>query len=229
MSPAEMLFAKDWHMNTAVQMGFFQTPTVIKDKDEIHGDLVSQIEQIFGFVKKHINCAVVITGKPENDLVWDYPLEALREIILNMIVHRDYRSPSESCIKVFADHIEFFNPGKFLDDIKVEDLLNNNYLSTLRNKAIANHFHQLGEIEKYGSGITRVIKLFHEAGLDSPKFEIAGTGVKVTVWAQKVADKAADKVADKISPSEERILSVVTQYPGNNVNGIMSVTGFSNS
>ena len=71
--------------------------------------------------------------------------------------------------------------------------------------------------------------MFHDAGLKSPKFEIAGTGVKVTVWAQKVADKAADKVADKISPSEERILSVVTQYPGNNINGIMSITGFSNS
>ena len=92
---AEMLFAKEWHMNTAVQMGFFQTPTVIKDRDEAQGDLVSQVERIFNFVKKHINCAVVITGKPENELVWDYPLDVLRELILNMVVHRDYRSPSE--------------------------------------------------------------------------------------------------------------------------------------
>jgi len=186
---AEMLFAKDWHMNTAVQMGFFQSPTIIKDRDEAHSDLVSQVDQVFNFVKKHINCAVVISGKLENDLVWDYPLDALRELILNMIVHRDYRSPSESCVKVFADHIEFFNPGKLPDDISVNDLLSNHYLSTLRNKAIANHFHQLGEIEKYGSGITRVIKLFHEAGLEAPKFEVTGTGVKVTVWTREVADK----------------------------------------
>ena len=65
---AEMLFAKEWHMNTAVQMGFFQSPTIIRDRDEAHGDLVSQVDQVFNFVKKHINCAVVISGKPENDL-----------------------------------------------------------------------------------------------------------------------------------------------------------------
>ena len=112
---AEMLFAKDWHVNTAVQMGFFQSPTIIKDRGEAHGDLVGQVEEIYDFVKKHINCQVVISDKLENDLVWDYPLKAIREIILNMIVHRDYRSASESCVKIFDDRIEFFNPGKLMD------------------------------------------------------------------------------------------------------------------
>ena len=211
---AEMLFAKDWHINTAVQMGFFQTPTIIKDKDEAHGDLVSQVDQIFNFVKKHINCAVVITGKPENDLVWDYPLDALRELILNMIVHRDYRSPSESCVKVFADHIEFFNPGQLLDGMSIDDLVNDQYLSTLRNKAIANHFHQLGEIEKYGSGITRVINLFHNAGLNPPKFEIMGSGLKVTIFAKNGASAATDKTTDKTTDKKSaQILDAIRMNP----------------
>ena len=207
---AEMLFAKEWHMNTAVQMGFFQTPTVIKDRDEAQGDLVSQVERIFNFVKKHINCAVVITGKPENDLVWDYPLDALRELILNMVVHRDYRSPSESCVKVFSDHIEFFNPGRLLDGMNVEDLLNNQYLSTLRNKAIANHFHQLGEIEKYGSGVTRVIELFRAAGLSVPKFEIVGSGLKVSVFARRTTDETTDKTTDN---KTRQILEIIRERP----------------
>ena len=207
---AEMLFAKEWHMNTAVQMGFFQTPTVIKDRDEAQGDLVSQVERIFNFVKKHINCAVVITGKPENDLVWDYPLDALRELILNMVVHRDYRSPSESCVKVFSDHIEFFNPGRLLDGMNVEDLLNNQYLSTLRNKAIANHFHQLGEIEKYGSGVSRVIELFRAAGLSVPKFEIVGSGLKVSVFARRTTDKTTDKTTDN---KTRQILEIIRERP----------------
>lgn len=211
---AEMLFAKEWHMNTAVQMGFFQTPTVIKDRDEAQGDLVSQVERIFNFVKKHINCAVVITGKPENDLVWDYPLDALRELILNMVVHRDYRSPSESCVKVFSDHIEFFNPGRLLDGMNVEDLLNNQYLSTLRNKAIANHFHQLGEIEKYGSGVTRVIELFRAAGLSVPKFEIVGSGLKVSVFARRTTDETTDKTTDKTTDNKTRqILEIIRERP----------------
>jgi ATP-dependent DNA helicase RecG len=137
-----------------------------------------------------------------------------------MIVHRDYRSPSESCVKVFADHIEFFNPGKLPDDISVNDLLSNHYLSTLRNKAIANHFHQLGEIEKYGSGITRVIKLFHEAGLEAPKFEVTGTGVKVTVWTREVADKPTtnEKVVNKADdkPTINDVEKQIIDYIKNN-------------
>lgn len=224
---AEMLFAKEWHMNTAVQMGFFQSPTIIRDRDEAHGDLVSQVDQVFNFVKKHINCAVVISGKPENDLVWDYPLDALRELVLNMIVHRDYRSPSESCVKVFQDHIEFFNPGKLPDDITVDDLVNGRYLSTLRNKAIANHFHQLGEIEKYGSGVTRVIRLFRAAGLRDPKFEMMGAGVRVTVFArdadkhenyrntpettEKTTEKATENTTEKILEALRRNPDATTQ------------------
>ena len=225
---AEMLFAKEWNLNTAVQMGFFQTETLIKDRAESHGDLVSQVNQIFDFVKKHINCAVVISGKPENDLVWDYPLEAIRELILNMVVHRDYRSPSESCIKVFENRIEFFNPGNLLDGMDVEDLLNNRYLSTLRNKAIANHFHQLGEIEKFGSGVTRVIRLFCEAGLESPKYEAVSGGIKVTVFARKKKDKVADKVADKF-PAESKILGILEENPGCKVGFLMNRTGLSDS
>ena len=235
---AEMLFAKDWHMNTAVQMGFFQTPTIIKDRDEAHGDLVSQVDQVFNFVKKHINCAVVITGKPENDLVWDYPLDALRELILNMIVHRDYRSPSESCVKVFSDHIELFNPGTLLNGMSVDDLLSNQYLSTLRNKAIANHFHQLGEIEKYGSGVTRVIKLFREAGLEDPKFEAIAGGVRVSVFAKNHSsivddkddkdDKVDDKHLDYSTPAES-VYSTIFQCEGCKVAYISQKTNFSPS
>lgn len=236
---AQMLFAKDWHVNTAVQMGRFIDPIHIKDRDEAHGDLVMQVDQLFGFVKKHINCAVVISGKPENDLVWDYPLEAIREIILNMIVHRDYRSASESCIKIFDDRIEFFNPGLLLDDMTVEDLLNNSYLSTLRNKAIANHFHELGEIEKYGSGVTRVLQMFREAGNPELKIEATGTGVKVTAFAlgvkttdgvpDKVPDKVPNKMPDKtgLSNAENKVFEAVKENNGCGVKDVMSKTGFS--
>ena len=145
---AEMLFSKSWHINPTIEMGFFQDAITIKDGLRSNGDLVSQESEVFEFVKKHINCAVVISGKLENDLVWDYPLDALREIILNMIVHRDYRSPSDSVIKIFSDRIEFFNPGKCLGISSLENLISGKYTSKLRNKAIANHSYMLGEIEK---------------------------------------------------------------------------------
>ena len=218
---AEMLFAKDWHVNTAVQMGFFQSPTIIKDRGEAHGDLVSQVEEIYEFVKKHINCQVVISDKLENDLVWDYPLKAIREIILNMIVHRDYRSASESCVKIFDDRIEFFNPGKLMDGMTPDDLNSGNYLSTLRNKAIANHFNMLGEIEKYGSGVSRVIGLFQEAGLPVPVIEEICGGIRVTVRKKvdsrsfnpdmKTRENAGEKTREK---TREKIIRIIRETPG---------------
>ena len=113
-----------------------------------------------------------------------------------------------------------------------EESVHNRYLSTLRNKAIANHFHLLGEIEKYGSGVTRVIQLFRDAGLQEPKFEILGGGLKVTVSSKKVADKVADKVTDKPekqSPARARLLSFVKQNPGCSIGDMMNATGFSDS
>lgn len=176
---AEMLFAKDWHVNTTVQMGFFQSPTIIKDKGEAHGDLINQVEEIYEFVKKHINCQVIISDKLENDLVWDYPLKAIREIILNMIVHRDY----------------------------------------LRNKAIANHFNMLGEIEKYGSGVSRVIGLFQEAGLPAPTIEEICGGIRVTVRkagtrdTEKDTEKDTVKDTEKVTEKQRKILSTITSDP----------------
>jgi predicted HTH transcriptional regulator len=64
----------------------------------------------------------------------DYPMDALREIVINMIVHRDYTHASESVIKIFDDHIEFYNPGKLLGGLSVPRLLTGNYISTIRNK-----------------------------------------------------------------------------------------------
>lgn len=110
----------------------------------------------------------------------------------------------------------------------VDDLLNNRYLSTLRNKAIANHFHQLGEIEKFGSGVTRVIRLFCEAGLEAPKYETVSGGIKVTVFARKGKNKVADKVADKF-PAKNKILEILEKNPGCKVGDIMMRTGFSDS
>lgn len=88
-----------------------------------------------------------------------------------MIIHRDYRSAADSIVKVYDNKIEFFNPGMLPDDITVDDLMNNHYKSTPRNKMVADFCKDLGLIEKYGSGIRRVITLFEEAGLPLPRFE----------------------------------------------------------
>jgi len=115
--------------------------------------------------------------------------------LFNMIIHRDYRSSSDSIVKIFNDKIEFYNPGRLPDTISVEDLLSNNYKSTPRNKKIAEFFKDLGLIEKYGSGIGRIIDYFKNDGLPAPEFKNISDGFQVTVFAV-IAEKSSEKSSE---------------------------------
>lgn len=141
---AYLLFKKKDSVLTTIEMGRFQTDIIIKDSMRTKADILTQVEQVLDFVKKHINKEVIITEKAQNTQRWQYPLEALREIVMNMIVHRDYRFASDSIVKIFDHKIEFYNPGRLPEQITEEDLRNNNYKSTPRNKLIADFCRNIG-------------------------------------------------------------------------------------
>ena len=129
-------------------------------------------------------------------------MAALREIVINMIVHRDYRSANDSTIKFFDDRIEFFNPGALLDDLTVEKIKTGNYKSHLRNKQIASIFEELELIEKYGSRVRRVIETCVDYGLPEPVFEATQGGMAVTVFKQsekETLEKTRDGVSEGVS------------------------------
>ena len=128
--------------------------------------------------------------------------EAIREIVMNMIVHRDYRSPSDSIIKIFPDHILFFNPGSLQEPITVERLMQNDYVSVLRNKQIANIFKTAGDIEKYGTGVKRVCQMFLDYGLPVPKWEMLPEGMVVTVFIGKNAEASSSDKGDSVDVTE---------------------------
>jgi len=79
----------------------------------------------------------IFTGKPQRVERYDYPLEAIREVVINMVVHRDYADSGDSIIKIFDDRMEFFNPGKLYGDITIKMLESGNHSSRSRNRAIA--------------------------------------------------------------------------------------------
>jgi ATP-dependent DNA helicase RecG len=168
---AFLLFTKKETVLTTIELGRFQTDTIIKDSNRTKSDILNQIDEVMEFVKKHINKEVIITEAPRNTQKWQYPLQAIREIIINMIVHRDYRSSSDSIVKIFDNKIEFYNPGKLPDSITIDDLIANNYKSTPRNNLIADFCKSIGVIEKYGSGIQRVIRYFKDVRTPLASFQ----------------------------------------------------------
>ncbi|WP_281324276.1 ATP-binding protein [Flavobacterium sp. IMCC34518] len=178
-----LLFSKNEVFDATISIGRFSTETSIKDSIVLRSDLFTEVEATLAFVRKHMNKNYIITGDPKREERWEYPLDALREIVVNMIVHRDYQNTGDSIIKIFDHKIEFYNPGGLGNGMTFDELCAGTYTSYARNRKIADLFREAGIIEKYGSGIKRITNAFVHYGLTAPTFEAFQNGFRVTVYA----------------------------------------------
>jgi ATP-dependent DNA helicase RecG len=188
---AFLLLMKNDSIISDIELGHFQNAITIKDGITISTDLISEVEGVLAFLRKHISKEFIITANPARIERWEYPLEALREIVLNMIVHRDYTHHGNSSIKIFPDRIEFFNPGHLPNNISISDLHKGTYVSDCRNKLIAKIFKEIEWIERYGTGIRRIRDYFKEYGSPEPRFENFQHGFMVTVFPLNLKDEIA--------------------------------------
>ena len=153
---AYLLFGKG-NIGYNVHAGRFKTPSMIIDDRMMNGNLFQTVEETMRFLLSQIKGAYEIKGKttPRTE-IFEYPLPALREIVLNTIIHRDYTSPMDVQIKVFDQKITFFSPGELYGKQTIEALKTDDYQAYTRNKLIAEAFYLTGDIEKYGTGYTRI-------------------------------------------------------------------------
>lgn len=160
------------------RVGRFKTPTEILDTVDAHGNLFQQLDTLFDAIKKHLSVKFVIKPQLEREEVWDYPLDAIREAIVNALIHRDYLDTADIQIKVYDDKIWFWNPGTLPEGISVENLKEEHYSKT-RNKLIASVFYYANLIERWGTGTRRMVELCIKQGLPEPEFreEMGGFSV----------------------------------------------------
>ena len=217
-----LLFSKKDIFSSVIELGRFSTPTSIKDGLTLRSDLFTEVEEVLNFVKKHINKGYVISGDPRHEERWQYPLPAIREIVINMIVHRDYMHYGDSSVKIYDDKIEFFNPGSLPEGISVEQLLGGNYVSQARNKKIVSAFKEAQLVEKYGSGIKRICESFLNYGLDIPVFENLQHGFVVTVYAEsrKTVEKTVEKILEAIRNNGKITMKELQEVTGVGRRGI---------
>jgi len=197
---ASLLFSREPLDITEIQIGLFESETVIKKSVTIKEDLLREVEQVMDFIMSHIYREYIITQLPEREERWQYPLPAIREFIINAIIHRDYRKGIHSQFKVFRDKIELWNIGKLPEELTIEDLYKGNEKSLPRNIKIADIFKEAFLIEKYGSGIKRAVKELNDYHLPLPVIsEIAG-GVNVIITANRdtIKDTLKDTIKDTI-------------------------------
>ncbi|MDO8886080.1 helix-turn-helix domain-containing protein [Candidatus Oleimmundimicrobium sp.] len=158
-------------LQATVHCGRFKQETIIIDDKLIGGTAIEQIEEVMDFIRKNTNVRFVMTGRPAREEVWDYPLESLREAVVNAVCHRDYADNSDIQLKIHDNRLTIWNPGGLPPGMTIEELYNPNHSSKLRNKLIGQIFYDVGLIERYGSGIQKIIDACKKAGLPTPVFE----------------------------------------------------------
>lgn len=141
---------------TGIRIGRFKTPDVIIDDTLIKSPLTVAVDEAMTFIKKNISLRYEITGELRRKEIWQFPLPVIRELLMNAIVHKDYRNPTDIMIKIFDDRIVFTNPGSLMGGLKSEDLMSGNYVAVHRNKLLAEAFYLRGDIEKFGTGYYRI-------------------------------------------------------------------------
>ena len=181
---AVLLFSKKKRRETDIQIGLFGDEITIKKDKIIRGDLIGEVGEVMDFVKAYILKEFIITGDPAREERWQYPLDAIRELVVNAIVHRDYRG-SHSQFKVFFDRLDFWNAGGLPYDLSVEDVMEGRR-SEPRNKLIAEVFRDCGFIERYGSGVKRVREMLREYGLRDLSFVDETGGVRIRMFAERL-------------------------------------------
>jgi ATP-dependent DNA helicase RecG len=177
-----LLFGKedrDFLSQAAIHCGRFLSETEIDDDRMIAGALMTQIEEGIDFIKKHIKKSLKIKDTARREDVWEYPLDATREAIINAVCHRDYTLPSKTEVRIFDDSITIWNPGILPLGLTIDDLYKP-HPSVLRNKGIAAILYDMGYIEQWGSGMERMRRACLETNLPEPKFEEYQGGFGVT-------------------------------------------------
>lgn len=170
---AILLFRKDpfrFMSQAAVHCGRFKEETIVIDDRMIGGTIIEQIDEAMDFIRKNINVEFVMTGRPEREQVWDYPLEALREAVINAVCHRDYTISSNVEIRIYDDRLVVWSPGGLPLGITIEDLYKP-HSSELRNKGIAEIFYDMELIEQWGSGVDKMREGCRIARLPEPVLE----------------------------------------------------------
>ncbi len=143
------------------------TMSVFTDKKEYGGDIFSILENTQSFVLNHINLKGEIKGLYRTD-TYEIPVPALREALINAMVHRDYVNQGRDIkVGIYDDIVNIVSPGGLPHSITMEDVFNGR--SEARNRVVAHIFKELGLIEQWGSGINRIITACVEQGLQTPK------------------------------------------------------------
>lgn len=206
---AVMLFGSNpqqYYSHAVVKIGKFLTDTDIQTTDIVKGNLFQQVESSLEILRtKYLQSHISFEGIHRRDIL-EYPYEALREAVINALIHRDYHGFSQIQIRVYPDRMIIMNEGGLPPEITVEDL-KKNHLSKPRNKLLADIFYFAGFIEAWGHGTLKIVKKCLEQGLPEPDFREEHGVMTVIFYKDKWSEEHLKKLA--LSERQKKAVSYV--------------------
>ena len=182
------------------------TKEIFKDRFEFSGSLLKQMKDVYSFLNRYNRTNSEITGLKRTD-TREYPEIALREALLNSIVHKEYSYSSSTLISVFDDKIEIVTIGGLTKGLSEDDIMLG--VSILRNRNLANIFYRLKLIEAYGTGIPKIIESYNEYNV-KPKIEISSNAFKITL-PNTLKEKSISKLEKNLSDKEYLIVNMLKE------------------
>lgn len=177
--------------------------SIFKDRHEFTGSLMQQLNDIYTYIDLR-NQTYATFDKLRRIDTRDYPEVAVRETLLNMLVHRDYGFSASALISIYADRMEFISVGGLFPGIDLEDIMAG--LSVCRNQDLANVFYRLELIEAYGTGMRKIMKAYENTG-KMPVIETTSNTFKVIL--PNINYSAEFKETKFVDSEEEWIIDFV--------------------
>ena len=181
------------------------------DRREFNGPIQEQMEAAYQYVLEKINRGMKIDGIYRQD-VYELPIDSVRELIANAVAHRSYLDPGNIQVALYDNRLEITSPGMLMNGVTIEKMKEG--YSKIRNRAIANAFSYMKIIEKWGSGIPRIIRECQEYGLPEPELIDFDGDFRINMYRQPSLIQAGTIgtiIGIKVTSPEERVLTIMKQ------------------
>ena len=206
---AVVLFGKNvqrYVLQARIKIGKFLTDTEVLTTDIVEGNLIQQVDRALDILRtKYLLSYISYEGIHRREKLV-YPYEALREALLNSIIHREYFVSSEIQVRVYEDKLVIGNEAR-LHDITVEDL-SRPHPSRPHNKLIADVFYKAGFIESWGRGTQRIIDNCLAEGLSAPVYEHKMGFLYLTFFHERINERI-----NELSDMEREVYQILREEP----------------
>lgn len=210
-----MILSDQCQHTTKIAVFGDEANVTFKDAKEFGGSIFKQLDDSYAYLTLCNRTAATFRGLERVERS-DYPEDALREALLNALVHRDYSYSGSIIINVNDSCMEFISIGGLLPGLSADDIRNG--ISQPRNRKLAEIFHRLRLIESYGTGIRKIYALYKDCAVQ-PRIEVTTNTFRLVLpnrnfngATYKKAQEAIEKIPVTVTPQMKIVMDYLDEY-----------------